>query len=506
MEQAKGYEVLKLVDHGKQCYVSTDYVKGDPLIRWLKYHPDISKELLFRWIYEMVCQLERFHRCRGNPSYQYVNPYSMIIVNDQNMYLLDLGSKKQEQSLRRMQRKGIRENFLSPDNLYYQKNSLEEDIYGIGKTIQYMLSATEPEPSLGALEEMKFQKIISRCLNKNSKKKYHSIREISKQLPKIKPHSRTSKQKASKKPILAALFVISAIAVFFILLYLVRQDYSARKTALDKKERSENQQAVQEEKEDLKARAETAQFDMGLLYFLELEDYQRSQSVFSEIKGEKLAVHFTELSGCLLDGECTSADGGIEQLLNEMEQSIPDKEDVRYYLCLLRGYTLSDTKEAAMERIRIGEYCQGLEAWDTYVDQPERVTELKENLAYAFEQTEALQMAAKQYEDLLEIEEGESQREDLYQKIASLYEKQGEIDQAWDTCRRGMEELKDSKKLRLFFVRMLCKTPSVDRQICAQNIQKYISEMPELAEEPGFLKLKQEYEIQIEGGQVWVGK
>lgn len=506
MEQVKGYEVLKLVEHGRQCYVSTDYVTGDPLIRWLKYHPDISKELLFQWMYEMVRQFERFHRCRGNPCYQYVNPYSIIIVKGQTLYLLDLGSKKQEQLLRQMQRKGIRENFLSPDNLYYQKSSLEEDIFGIGKTIQYMLSATDPEPALRVLEKMKFQKIISKCLNKKSNKKYHSIQEILKQLPKIKQRSHKSKQKASKKIILAVLFIISVISVSFIMLYLAGQDETTEKIGLIDNERVQNDQAVREDADDLKAKAKSVQFDMGLLYFLELENYQKSQSVFSEIEDDKLAGYFAKLSGCLLDGKCSDTAGEMEQFLKKMEDSILDKEDVRYYLCLLRGYTLLDTKEAATQRIRIGEYCQDLESFDTYVNQTERLTELKENLAYAFEQTEELNLAAKQYEELLEMKEGESNREELFQKLASLYEKQGELDQAWAVCQEGMDELKDSRKLRLFFIRMLCQTPSVDRQICAQNIQKYLLEMPELAEEAEFLKLKREHEIRIEGGQVWVGK
>ena len=506
MEQVKGYEVLKLVDHGKQCYVSTDYVKGDPLIRWLKYHPDISKEQLFQWMYEMVRQFERFHRCRGNPCYQYVNPYSIIIVNDQDLYLLDLGSKKQEQLLRKMQRKGIRENFLSSDNLYYQKASLEEDIYGIGRTIQYMLSAAEPEPALGSLEKIKFQRIISKCLNKNSKNKYHSIQEISKQLPKTKQHSPKTKQDASKRPVLAVFLVIFVILISVILLYFSWKNETAKKAVLNKNSETEYVQMEQEKAHELKTKTKTAQFDIGLLYFLEMEDYQKSQSIFHEIEDEKLAVYFARLSGCLLDGECPDSAEDMEQFLQEMEQFIPDKEDVRYYLCLLRGYTLLDTKEAAMQRIRIGEYCQGLEEWREYMDQPERIKELKENLAYAYEQAEELEMSVKQYEELLEIKEEESHREDLFQKISSLYEKQGEIGKAWDICQKGMEELKDSKKLRLFFIRMLCKTPSVDRQICAQNIQKYISEMPELAKEAEFLKLEKEYEIRIEGGQVWVGK
>ena len=74
--------------------------------------------------------MKHFHQCRGNPSYQYVNPYSIIVGENEKLYLLDLGSRDQEELLHLMQRRYVRENFLSPDNQYYQKASVREDIYG----------------------------------------------------------------------------------------------------------------------------------------------------------------------------------------------------------------------------------------------------------------------------------------------------------------------------------------------------------------------------------------
>ena len=53
---------------------------------------------------------------------------------------------------------------------------------------------------------------------------------------------------------------------------------------------------------------------------------------------------------------------------------------------------------------------------------------------------------------------------------------------------------------------MQCANPETDRQICAQTIQEFLQEIPEIAEEPEFIKLKEEYEIKVEGEEVWVGK
>lgn len=183
MEETKCYDVLKFVEHGEKCYVSTDYVKGKPLVQWLKYHPGIPKEQLYRWLHELVRQIGCFHRCKGSPCYQYVNPFSIIVSGNEKIYLLDLGSNSQEKLLRQMHRRGIRESFLTQDNVFYQRSSIRDDIFGIGKTLQYILASAIPEPSCSWLEEIQFQRVIAKCLSEHEKKQYQSVREILKHFP-----------------------------------------------------------------------------------------------------------------------------------------------------------------------------------------------------------------------------------------------------------------------------------------------------------------------------------
>ena len=120
MEEKRNYEILKFVMHGDKCYISTDIVNGKPLIVWLKYNAHITKEQFYEWARQIIADLDHFHRCRGNPCYQYVNPYSVIVGEDGKVYLLDLASKEQEDMMHLMQRRYVRENFLSPENQYNQ--------------------------------------------------------------------------------------------------------------------------------------------------------------------------------------------------------------------------------------------------------------------------------------------------------------------------------------------------------------------------------------------------
>ena len=113
--------------------------------------------------------------------------------------------------------------------------------------------------------------------------------------------------------------------------------------------------------------------------------------------------------------------------------------------------------------------------------------------------------AAELYEGVMELETDVYKREELYKKIAMLYESCEEKDMALDTCVQGIEELEDSVELRLLHIRLICKDSSVDRSFCAQTVQEYMRKVPEILENEEFQKLQQEYEIRIEGEEVWVG-
>lgn len=65
---------------------------------------------------------------------------------------------------------------------------------------------------LSGREAATFRKFISRCLNKNSKKRYHTVREISEHFP----GKREKKEKKRYLLYIAALVVIIAGAAFFL--------------------------------------------------------------------------------------------------------------------------------------------------------------------------------------------------------------------------------------------------------------------------------------------------
>lgn len=461
MEERKGYNVLKMVMHGNRCYISTDYVRGKPLIQWLKYHPEISKEQLLGWVRDILRDLDCFHQSQGFPAYQYVNPYSMIISEEMKIYLLDPGGKGHEELLHIMQRKMVREHFLSPDNQFYQKSDVAEDIYGFGKSLQYLIASVEVIPSWSRKEEKKLRKIISKCLNQKSKKSYKTVREISGKFPKRTIVNNKKTKKINKRIInVGTVLLIAVISAALTARYL---NYS--------NEIIVEESYPQEDKNVNIGGNPDLLYDLAFIYFLDQENYDKSCDVFSEIQDDEKAQSYAKLaeylSGELIENTKLSA------LLVKLEDLISAEKDVRYFLPVFIGYCQLEEKENS-QIIRLGEKCLEIDGSQNIFSWDKCRQEIAEILLHAYEEE------------------------------AVFYEKTGEIEEAIAICKQGIERLGDEKDLVILLIRMQCANDSIERDVCASTIKKFIKEIPEIVEDEKFLELQQEYGIQFEGEEVFV--
>lgn len=176
------YDVLRLIQYNGMCYVSSDNVEGCPLGMWIKFHPYLSKTELTEWICNIVRQLVQIHKCRGNPEYQYVNPYSIIVTKEKDLCFLDVCSESNRESVQMMQEHRVCELFQPEQKMCLQMSSEERDIFGLGKTIQYLLAFTEVEPSFSIREEQRLKKMIAKCIDCAEKRKFHKVEDVQKYL------------------------------------------------------------------------------------------------------------------------------------------------------------------------------------------------------------------------------------------------------------------------------------------------------------------------------------
>ncbi len=295
MEEKRNYEILKFVMHGDKCYMSTDIVKGKPLIVWLKYHAHITKEQFYEWARQIIADLDHFHRCRGNPCYQYVNPYSVIVGEDRKVYLLDLASKEQEDMMHLMQRRYVRENFLSPENQYSEKRNGS-------KKIMYVMIAL----AVIGLLVLSGNRIVS-CISGQSRRQGG-------QDTKLADTERKEDMKA--------------------------QAYQEQFQELKEQWETERKELQDESSK----REQELLYDLAFVYFSQMKDYEVCSRYLEEMKEpDAFAKDMVRLCGMMsrADGEDDNTEKrtedeeeSVEMLLERMRQEIPDEEDERYAECI----------------------------------------------------------------------------------------------------------------------------------------------------------------------------
>ena len=377
MEERREYDVLKIVRHSERCYLSSDRIRGMPLVRWLKHHTLISKEQAFLWMKELIDELSCFHQTKDNLCYQYLNPYSIIVGENDRWYLLDLNSEDQEEMYRLMQRRSVREQFLPADNLYYQKSSVRCDLYGIGRTIQYLLSVAAIEPKFRRTEERRLQIIISRCLDQDSKNAFRDMAELSEQFSKIYP---PKEKKNNKKWIIlmfGMIFVLFA-AFFGRKVYRsqigndVEQQSNVSEEALENevdyvKELIEKNDRTSKEKEQMKEEADEREkellYELILMNF-KMENFNQCRKYLEEIKEkDSFSEEFDRLCG-YVGGEIEIyPERELEILLVRLEEENPNREDKRFDYCFLKGFLLLTDDQAKEEVKRLAQACVSSDEW-----------------------------------------------------------------------------------------------------------------------------------------------
>ena len=179
------YEVLRFIEHGAHCRQSMDCVEGTILIYYLRDHPEIQKQMLFEWFRQIGTNLEQFRRCRKGQSYRYLNPYSVVVSEEERLLLMNLEAPENEFVMKKMQQRAVREHFVKPLFAMGAGGHSAADLFGFGKTIQFMLAYTSPAPALTRREEIRLARIIDRCTGSRGKQ-YEEIGQAVRELPEVK--------------------------------------------------------------------------------------------------------------------------------------------------------------------------------------------------------------------------------------------------------------------------------------------------------------------------------
>ncbi len=206
------YEVLKFIEHGAQCRQSMDCEKGDLLVYYLRENRRLEKETLFEWFRQIGISTDQFHRCRGGRRYRYLNPYSIVVAEDGRVYLLDLEAPENETVLKKMQQRAVRKHFVKAASGEESGLAGDPDLFGYGRTMQFVLAYTAVVPPLTRREEKRLERVIERC-TKFSRNRYSDTRQAVNDIPSVSRNA-VFRGISARKAVLAAAGGTAAAALF----------------------------------------------------------------------------------------------------------------------------------------------------------------------------------------------------------------------------------------------------------------------------------------------------
>lgn len=187
MFKEKNYEVIKFIEHNRKCHIVMDCATGMLLIHRLDNCCNLTKDTVFHWFKMLALELEKYHRYRNERCYRHLNPYSILLTSENKVMLLDLNAQSNTFVMKSMQKPVIREHFVKPVLHIKENGRLSPDIYCLGKTMQFVLARSESMLSLTKREIYVLSVIIEKCLGENPRKKYDSLKQIQKDLPRSMP-------------------------------------------------------------------------------------------------------------------------------------------------------------------------------------------------------------------------------------------------------------------------------------------------------------------------------
>lgn len=450
-----------MIKQNAGCHFITDCAEGELLSEYIRRQEKVKKEEMFSYVKQLMRQLENIQKVKEVKSYRYVTPFSIVLKKNKEIALLDFNAQSNRYILNQI----VKENIC---NQFFKETMVFDDIYSFGKTIQYLLATTKLVPPLKYGEERKLKQIISKCLSDNSKKQYSSFSEILLEFPQLQKKRKKRQVKKTKM-----IFIIIVIAIIGVI----------------GKQYIHGNEQLSEEKVDF--------FEIGMTYFLELDDYQKSMEMFEKETENPRAKIYREIAA-YMNGETWIETEEIEKKIRTIEEVGNGIESLEEKRAILKVYANLDTRYARERCLEIGKsVIQELRRESEDVDHMIE-KETREIMVAIYEKNKEYKNALIEYEEICKW----FTEEEIYctmLRIAGETEEKENISKIYE---QGIRDNPSSKTLRIRYLQIQHQVGGMEEEM----VKRMITECPELLEDSEFKKLQEESGIKIEGENIWVEK
>lgn len=161
----QSYEVIRFVGQNGKFHIVMDYVEGDLLSTYLQKEKSMSKKNFLQIVSNIAKELEGLEKSSATEYIPYLTPFHIVVKEDQSVAFLKQTEKYNEKIEK------IVDTFLPADgSINY--------FYSYGRILQFILAKIKLRPRMSKIEEYRIRRIISKCMEVKSPKRFHSSKEL----------------------------------------------------------------------------------------------------------------------------------------------------------------------------------------------------------------------------------------------------------------------------------------------------------------------------------------
>lgn len=164
-----------VADDGKLIVVE-EYVQGRSLKQVLDEHGLLNEEQAYEIAVQLVDILVRLHQLEPAIVHRDIKPSSIIIEKNGHVNLIDFNAARHVNADKNEDTRMLGTvYFAAPEQFGFGQSDERTDIYGLGATINYIMTGDKPGAGIA---ECRFSDILKKCLMVDAKDRYQSAEEL----------------------------------------------------------------------------------------------------------------------------------------------------------------------------------------------------------------------------------------------------------------------------------------------------------------------------------------
>lgn len=164
-----------VADDGKLIVVE-EYVQGRSLKQVLDEHGLLNEEQAYEIAVQLVDILVRLHQLEPAIVHRDIKPSNIIIEKNGHVNLIDFNAARHVNADKNEDTRMLGTvYFAAPEQFGFGQSDERTDIYGLGATINYIMTGDKPGAGIA---ECRFSDILKKCLMVDAKDRYQSAEEL----------------------------------------------------------------------------------------------------------------------------------------------------------------------------------------------------------------------------------------------------------------------------------------------------------------------------------------